>query len=313
MVPSSGHEAGEVDSPGFRVARPLAMPQHDYHSSHGASARERQPWPDRRRVHRASRSAGACRSRAGRLAGTGPLLPPAREGVGRGAADRQRPTGRHGLRGSARRAHPAERGHVLVRRAVRRDQRRGAPVPAAGAAAPARGPLQGGAGPGRPRSSWDGHATCRPISLSATCGSSWKVTSSRPTIDRELDLDRAVVRVRYRIGSHDLHARGLLERAGSVDRRASHRRRPDEAPLVVTLDSKHPFAVRPLPPHGLLMTGRWRGDLDEARRPSQALPRPAGPLVRRGAGVRGPDRGRGERRPSGGRREGTARRGRRGP
>ena len=28
------------------------------------------------------------------------------------------------------------------------------------------------------------HATCRPISLSATCGSSWKVTSSsRPTID----------------------------------------------------------------------------------------------------------------------------------
>ena len=31
--------------------------------------------------------------------------------------------------------------------------------------------------------------------------------------------------------------------------------------ILVTLDSKQPFAVRALPPQGLLMAGRWRGDL----------------------------------------------------
>ena len=36
---------------------------------------------------------------------------------------------------------------------------------------------------------------------------------------------------------------------------------PARLRFAVTLDSKQPFAVRPLPPRGLLMAGRWRGDL----------------------------------------------------
>ena len=36
---------------------------------------------------------------------------------------------------------------------------------------------------------------------------------------------------------------------------------PAKLRFRVTLDSKQPFVVRPLAPRGLLMTGRWRGDL----------------------------------------------------
>jgi alpha-L-fucosidase 2 len=78
---------------------------------------------------------------------------------------------------------------------------------------------------------------------------------------RELDLDRAVVRVRYRVG-------------GTTFTREVFSSAPDQSIVVrltadppaklrfaVILDSKHPFSLRALPPRGLLMTGRWRGDL----------------------------------------------------
>ncbi|HEY8152204.1 MAG TPA: glycoside hydrolase N-terminal domain-containing protein, partial [Vicinamibacteria bacterium] len=78
---------------------------------------------------------------------------------------------------------------------------------------------------------------------------------------RELDLDRAVVRVRYRIGSTTF-TREVFSSAPDhsiVVRLTADG--PEKLRLLVTLDSKQPFAVRPLPPRGLLMTGRWRGDL----------------------------------------------------
>ncbi len=78
---------------------------------------------------------------------------------------------------------------------------------------------------------------------------------------RELDLDRAVVRVSYRIG-------------GAAFTREVFSSAPDQAIVVhlaadpparlsftATLDSKHPFQLRPLAPDGLLMTGRWKGQL----------------------------------------------------
>jgi alpha-L-fucosidase 2 len=78
---------------------------------------------------------------------------------------------------------------------------------------------------------------------------------------RELDLDRALVRVRYRIGSTTF-TREVF--ASAPDRSIVVRLTADgpaKLRLRVTLDSKQPFAVRPLSPRGLLMTGRWRGDL----------------------------------------------------
>jgi alpha-L-fucosidase 2 len=78
---------------------------------------------------------------------------------------------------------------------------------------------------------------------------------------RELDLDRAVVRVRYRIGDTTF-TREVFSSAPDqsiVVRLTADG--PAKLSLRVTLDSKQPFAVRPLPPRGLLMTGRWRGDL----------------------------------------------------
>ena len=78
---------------------------------------------------------------------------------------------------------------------------------------------------------------------------------------RELDLDRAVVRVRYRIGDTTF----TREVFSSAPDQAIVVRLTADGPtklrLLVTLDSKQPFVVRPLPPRGLLMTGRWRGDL----------------------------------------------------
>src|SRR5512145_1046118 len=38
---------------------------------------------------------------------------------------------------------------------------------------------------------------------------------------------------------------------------------PAKLNFTVTLDSKQPYALRPAPAQGLLMTGRWRGDLDK--------------------------------------------------
>jgi len=78
---------------------------------------------------------------------------------------------------------------------------------------------------------------------------------------RELDLDRAVVRVRYRIGDTTF-AREVFSSAPDqsiVVRLTSEG--PARLRFAVTLDSKHPFAVRPIPNQGLLMSGRWRGDL----------------------------------------------------
>jgi alpha-L-fucosidase 2 len=78
---------------------------------------------------------------------------------------------------------------------------------------------------------------------------------------RELDLDRAVVRVRYRIGDTTFTREAFSsapDQSIIVHLRADG---PARLRFAMTLDSKQPFAVRPLPPHELLMTGRWRGDL----------------------------------------------------
>jgi alpha-L-fucosidase 2 len=78
---------------------------------------------------------------------------------------------------------------------------------------------------------------------------------------RELDLDRAVVRVRYRIGD-TVFTREVFSSAPDqsiVVRLTADG--PERLRFAVSLDSKHPFTRRPLAPHGLLATGRWRGDL----------------------------------------------------
>jgi len=77
---------------------------------------------------------------------------------------------------------------------------------------------------------------------------------------RELDLDRAMVRVRYRAGGATF-TREVFSSAPDqqiVVRLTADR--PARLRFAVTLDSKHPFALRALP-KGLLMIGRWRGDL----------------------------------------------------
>ena len=48
---------------------------------------------------------------------------------------------------------------------------------------------------------------------------------------RELDLDRAVVRVRYRIGDTTFTREVFSSAPDQVDRRAPDRRRPGQAPL----------------------------------------------------------------------------------
>jgi alpha-L-fucosidase 2 len=78
---------------------------------------------------------------------------------------------------------------------------------------------------------------------------------------RELDLDRAVVRVRYRIGQTTF----TREVFSSAPDQAIVVRLTAEGPgrlsVAASLDSKQPFVSGPLPPRGLLMSGRWRGDL----------------------------------------------------
>jgi alpha-L-fucosidase 2 len=78
---------------------------------------------------------------------------------------------------------------------------------------------------------------------------------------RELDLDRAVVRVQYRIGDTTF-TREVFSSAPDqsivVHLTADG---PARLRLLATLDSRQPFSVRPLAPGALLMAGRWRGDL----------------------------------------------------
>ena len=89
------------------------------------------------------------------------------------------------------------------------------------------------------------------------------VEGHEPATDyrRELDLDRAVVRVRYRIGDTTF-TREVFSSAPDqsiVVRLTSSG--PAKLRFTVGLDSKQPFTTRPLEGRGLLMTGRWRGDL----------------------------------------------------
>jgi alpha-L-fucosidase 2 len=78
---------------------------------------------------------------------------------------------------------------------------------------------------------------------------------------RELDLDRAVVRVRYRIGATTVTREVFSSAPDQAIVLRLTAEGPDRLRLAVTLDSKHPFGVRPVGDGGLLMSGRWRGDL----------------------------------------------------
>jgi alpha-L-fucosidase 2 len=78
---------------------------------------------------------------------------------------------------------------------------------------------------------------------------------------RELDLDRAVVRVRYRIGDTTFTREAFSSAPDQVIVVRLTSDGPARLRLLVGLDSKQAFAVRPLPPRALLMSGRWRGDL----------------------------------------------------
>jgi alpha-L-fucosidase 2 len=82
-----------------------------------------------------------------------------------------------------------------------------------------------------------------------------------PDYRRELDLDRAVVRVRYRIGETTFTREAFSSAPDRVIVVHLTADGPAKLRLLVSLDSKQPFTVRPLAPRGLLMTGRWRGDL----------------------------------------------------
>ncbi len=77
---------------------------------------------------------------------------------------------------------------------------------------------------------------------------------------RELDLDRAVVRVRYRVGKTTF----TREVFSSAPDQAIVVRLTADGPQAlrfrVALDSRQPFATRPAGRRGLLMAGRWRGD-----------------------------------------------------
>ncbi len=84
----------------------------------------------------------------------------------------------------------------------------------------------------------------------------------RPTdYRRELDLDGAVVRVRYRIGETTFTREVFSSAPDQVIVVRLTADGPEKLRLLVALDSKHPFALRPTAPRGLLMTGRWLGDL----------------------------------------------------
>src|SRR5512143_3493421 len=78
---------------------------------------------------------------------------------------------------------------------------------------------------------------------------------------RELDLGRAVVRVSSRIGETTFTRDAFARAPAQVIVVRLTGDGPEKLRFHVTLDSRQPFAIRPVPPGALLMTGRWRGDL----------------------------------------------------
>jgi alpha-L-fucosidase 2 len=78
---------------------------------------------------------------------------------------------------------------------------------------------------------------------------------------RELDLDRAVVRVTYRVGDTTFTREVFSSAPDQVIVVRLTADRPGAIAAVVRLDSKQAFTTRPTEPAGLLMTGRWKGPL----------------------------------------------------
>ncbi len=78
---------------------------------------------------------------------------------------------------------------------------------------------------------------------------------------RELDLDRAVVRVSYRVGDTTFTREVFSSAPDQIIVVRLTANRPGAINAIVRLDSKQPSATRPIDPAGLLMTGRWKGDL----------------------------------------------------
>jgi alpha-L-fucosidase 2 len=81
---------------------------------------------------------------------------------------------------------------------------------------------------------------------------------------RELDLDRAVVRVRYRVGATTFTREVFSSAPDQVIVVRLTADGPARLRLHVALDSRQPFTTRPVAGRGLLMTGRWRGDVPKA-------------------------------------------------
>ena len=77
---------------------------------------------------------------------------------------------------------------------------------------------------------------------------------------RELDLDRAVVRVRYRVGKTTFTREVFSSAADQAIVVRLTADGPEALRFRVALDSRQPFATRPAGRRGRLMTGRWRGD-----------------------------------------------------
>lgn len=82
---------------------------------------------------------------------------------------------------------------------------------------------------------------------------------------RELDLDRAVAVVRYRIGETTFTREAFSSAPDQSIVVRLTATGPGRLSLTATLDSKHPFASRPQGPRGLRMGGRWRGDLSNPK------------------------------------------------
>jgi alpha-L-fucosidase 2 len=78
---------------------------------------------------------------------------------------------------------------------------------------------------------------------------------------RELDLDRAAVRVRYRVGATTFTREAFSSAPDQSIVLRLTAQGPARLRFVVTLDGKHPFTLQPLPSGGLLMSGRWRGEI----------------------------------------------------
>jgi len=87
----------------------------------------------------------------------------------------------------------------------------------------------------------------------------------RPTdYRRDLDLDRAVARVRYRIGATTFTREVFSSAPDQSIVVHLTAQGPARLRFTVTLDSKQSFAVRTLAPRALLMSGSWSGDIEKA-------------------------------------------------